>query len=90
MKKARLTIRMEPNTRSNFHNAGPISVIVDLDDTVEYEGDTLVCLSDNQVRRISDHYCGIDDCCCGSGCLVEWDFGRWGIPLGLSSVSLAG
>lgn len=77
--RTKCTVDMDLNTRNNFHNAGDIVIMVDPTKTVIFNGDELLCLTDYQSTRIEKHFCGMSDCCCGSGPLVEYDYGKYGI-----------
>ena len=48
--------------RYNYHNAGPITLHIDHD---MYAAGTIE-LTPSQDKRLRNHYCPCDDCCCGS------------------------
>jgi hypothetical protein len=66
-KQITITITM-PADRNNFHGAGPITLRVCPDNYFnDCNGNLLYPLSPNQYRKIAKHFCGMADCCCGSG-----------------------
>jgi len=64
---------------NNFHNAGPINLIIDPFNIVRWNGDKLYLLSKAQASRIEKHFCGISDCCCGSGPMIVVDRDEYAI-----------
>ena len=73
MERRRITIDLGGG-RNNFHNAGPINILINPDDIVEYEsGERIILITENQASRLYKHYCGISDCCCGSGPVFRAD-----------------
>lgn len=75
----KVRIELDYNTRGNFHNASPIDLRVDLENTIEWNGDDLILLTDYQSRRIEKHFCGMSDCCCGAGPLIQVDNDKYAI-----------
>lgn len=73
-------ITIEMSGRLNFHNSSPLKIIVDTEKTVQGEdGGLLYAISKSQARRIDRHFCGISECICGSGPVVEYNQGQFGI-----------
>ncbi len=69
--KRKITIKMESGRR-NFHNAGPIDLIVDDAQICAGENsDKIIPISPGQAKRIADHFCGMKDCTCESGPLIH-------------------
>ena len=62
-----------------FHNVYDINVRVG---EPEYYGDGVEGweMTPSQVRRIEKHFCGMNDCCCGSSPLVQIDYDRFVLP----------
>lgn len=52
-----------------YHCSEEITIRVKADfDTVSYkieQGEIRELLSDYQIKRLDNHFCGISDCCCG-------------------------
>ena len=63
---ANLTIDLEG--RSNFHNVPTITLRYHEDQLGRGEdGKPIIILTPWQARRVEKHFCGIDECTCGSG-----------------------
>lgn len=56
--------------RYNFHNAGDIFLRIAPEKFIFADNPKTVLsvkLTPSQIRRINKHFCGMRDCCCGSG-----------------------
>ena len=78
--KTKVQLRVS-GSQMDFHNSGPISIIVNEDDIFE-EGEPhnrfeAVKLSASQVKRVAKHYCPFRNCICGSGPLYQYDWDKW-------------
>lgn len=51
--------------RYNFHHAADITLHI-RPGQYHFSGD-VIYLTDSQRTRVERHFCGISDCCCGSG-----------------------
>jgi hypothetical protein len=67
--------------RSNFHNVGNISVVVDTGKIIIWEGDQYYIISTSQARRLDKRFCGISDCVCGCSPVLEYDQDRYAIKI---------
>ena len=65
----------------NFHNRQHLTLRIAAQRVDSYAGDVFP-VSDSQRRRIASHFCGVADCRCNSGALIQLDGeGReFGIP----------
>ena len=75
--------KMEYAPRFNFHNSEPICLIVDTDQTCEWSPEAVYYVSKRQARKIEEHFCGMSDCRCPKGEVVQLDAEgeHWGIPV---------
>lgn len=66
----------------NFHNAAPLTLRITSRPADSYDGDVYP-VSDSQARRIRSHFCGVADCRCNSGALIQLDSDghEFGIPV---------
>lgn len=79
----KITIRMDSG-RNNFHGAGDIKILVDPEDVIQgQDGKPLYKLTKVQAKKIEKHFCGISDCRCGSGPVIEYDQDCFGLPAGV-------
>lgn len=66
-----------PTGINNFHNSPAITVR--LGEIKETHEGPLYPITENQSRRIKRHFCGITDCRCPAGGVVEYEEGRHGL-----------
>ena len=65
----------------NFHSAPPLKLQVEGTKELSHEG-IVYRLSYVQARKVRNHFCGVTDCCCNSGALIQLDAENtaFGIP----------
>jgi len=76
----RKKILYRPNGINNFHNSRVIGVLVSGVPVKTYAGE-LYPLSDRQSKRVKKHFCGISECRCPAGALIEYEEGKYGLPV---------
>lgn len=72
-----MNIEYNPKGKFNFHRSSSIKLRV----SGAVVDDTFYVVSRGQAQRIREHYCGISDCVCSAGGLVQLDVrgDTWGI-----------
>lgn len=67
-----MKINYEPTGINNFHNSPPICLVIsgNIDNSMGYP---LYTISKGRAKKLADHFCGIKDCRCPGGAVVELD-----------------
>ena len=68
----------------NFHNSPPITLILDIEKTCDWAASgEVVFVSKSQMKRIENHFCGMNDCRCPKGEVQQLDAegDHFGVPL---------
>ena len=72
-----MDITYQPTGINNFHNSAPIRLRI--------SGQTLegcYLISPNQEKRIRKHFCGLKDCICRAGSVIEFGPDCYGLRPG--------
>lgn len=68
-----MRIVYEPTGINNFHNCGPITLIVKGGKEADsYEG-PIYRINKAQAKRLENHFCGMSDCHCPKGAVIQLD-----------------
>ena len=69
-----MKLTINPSGINDFHNRGPINIVVSGHDNVIENGSwdqiTAYTVSRYQAQKIEKHFCGISDCKCPAGGVV--------------------
>ena len=75
-----MKIYYRPTGINNFHNSAKLSLVVGPAIETHIDG-KLYPLSLRQAKKVWKHFCGISDCHCPHGAVVEYEQGKYGLPV---------